>query len=149
MNMNEILDYMDELLDKAVQMPFSGKKSLVDVVQLSELVREIRYNLPNEIKQAKNLVNDRKIIINDARAEADNIIRKAEDKAKQLVSNEEITRQAQSKANEIMVNAQSKSKELRFATNEYVDNMLNRVEELLSSDLIDVRKTRSALKGGK
>lgn len=149
MSIDDILEMMDEAMDKAVQMPFTGKKSLVDVDNMRELIKEIRFNMPNEIKQAKNLVNDRKIIINDARAEADSIIRKAEERAKQMVSNEEITRQAQAKANEIMVNAQTKSKELRFATNEYVDNMLNRVEELLSSDLMDVRKTRSALKGNK
>ena len=31
-------------------------------------------------------------------------------------------------------------------TNKYVDNMLNKVEELLSNDLIDVKKARGALK---
>ncbi len=147
MTIEEILEMIDENLDKAMQVPFSGKKSLVEVDKMRELVDEIRLNMPTEIKQAKKLVQDRKIIINEAKTEAEGIIKKAEEKAAELVSRQEIVRQAQQRANEIMVSAQTKSKELRGTTNDYVDNMLGRVEELLSHDLVDVKKARNALKG--
>lgn len=146
MSIEEILEMMDDMIEKAAKMPFSKNRSLVDTDKFAELIEEIRMNLPTEIKQARNLVNDRKIILKDAKDEADSIIRKAEERAKVLVSGEEITKQAQARASEIMTNAQNKSKELRLATNEYVDNMLGRVEELLAKDLVDVKKTRSALK---
>ena len=148
MSIDETLEMMDETLDKAKQVPFSGGKCLVDVYKMHEMLSDIRLNMPTEIKQARNLVNDRKAIISDAKAEADAIIRRAEEKAKNLVSQQEITRQAQAKSNEIMTNAQQKSKELRSTTNDYVDNMLARVEELLSTDIVDVKKARNALKGG-
>lgn len=146
MSIEEILEMMDETLDKAIQVPLSGRKSMIDVEKMRELVDEIRLNLPTEVKQAKMLVSDRKQIINDAKLEADTIIKKAEEKAAALLSHQEITRQAQHKANEIMSTAQQKSKELRIKTNDYVDDMLGRVEELLSHDLVDVKKARSALK---
>ena len=50
------------------------------------------------------------------------------------------------KANELNATAQAQTKELRDLTNKYVDNMLTKVEELLSNDLIDVKKARNALK---
>ena len=83
------------------------------------------------------------------KAEADSIIRKAEEKAKVMVSEEVITKQAQQRAYDILTAAQTKSKEIRNATNDYVESMLSRVDELLASNLTDVRKTRSALKGTK
>lgn len=147
MNMDEILEMMDDTLDKAMAVPFSGKKSLIDVDKMRELIGEIRLSMPNEIRQAKKLVQDRKTIISEAKNEADGIIKKAEEKAKTLISQQEITKQAQQRAGEIMTSAQQKSKELRTTTNEYVDNMLGRVEELLSHDLVDVKKARNALKG--
>lgn len=147
MNIDEILEMMDDTLDKAMAVPFSGKKSLIDIDKMRDLIGEIRLSLPNEIKQAKKLVQDRKIIINEAKTEADGIIKKAEEKAKLLVSTQEITKQAQQRSSEIMTAAQQKSKELRTTTNDYVDNMLGRVEELLSGDVSDIRKARSALKG--
>ena len=146
MNIDDALLAMDELLDKSMQVPFSGKKGLVDVEALRELIDDIRLNMPTEITQAKNLVNDRKVIISDARQEADRIIRKAEERATKLVSQQEITRQATEKANQILMNAQTKYTELCTSTNEYVDSMLTRVEELLTKDIADVKKARNALK---
>ena len=119
----------------------------VDVESMRELIEEIRLNMPTEISEARKLVNDRKIIVNDAKQQADRIIAKAEERAAKLVSQQEITRQATEKANEIMHDAQVKYNELCVSTNEYVDSMLNRVEELLAKDITDIKKARSALKG--
>lgn len=146
MSIDEILEMMDDMLDKAVNVPFSNKKSLIEVDKMRELIDEIRINMPKEVKQARDLVNDRKMILNEAKNEAANIVSKAEQRAAMLVSQQEIVRQATAKANEINASVQGQTKELRDMTNKYVDNMLNKVEELLSNDLIDVRKARGALK---
>jgi vacuolar-type H+-ATPase subunit H len=148
-SIEEILEMMDEILDKAMQVPFSNKKSLIDVGDMRELVDEIRLNMPNEIKQAKNLVRDRKNIVDEAKMEGDTIIKRSEERAKQLVSQQEITRLAQQRANEIMASAQAKSKELRSTTNDYIDSTLSNVEELLSHDLVNIKKARNALKANK
>ena len=146
MNIDDALEAMDEILDKSMVVPFSQKKGMVDVNALRDLIEDIRMNMPAEITQAQKLVNDRKIIISDAKQEADRIIRKAEENAKKLVSQQEITRQANEKATQILTNAQTKYNELCNNTNEYVDSMLTRVEELLSKDLADVKKARTTLK---
>lgn len=149
MSIDEILEAMDDELDRSKHMPLTGGKTLIDPDQFRELVKQVRLNLPGEIKQAQALVNDRRVIINDAKAEAETIIRKAEEKAKVMVSEEVITKQAQQRAHEILTAAQTKSKEIRNATNDYVESMLSRVDELLTANLSDVRKTRAALKNTK
>ncbi len=146
MSIDEILEMMDDMLDKAVNVPFSNKKSLIEVDKMRELIDQVRLNMPKEIKQARDLVNDRKVILNDAKNEAAGIVSRAEQRAAALVSQQEIVRQATARANEISAAAQGQTKELRDMTNKYVDNMLNKVEELLSNDLVDVKKARSALK---
>ena len=146
MNIDDALEAMDEILDKSMQVPFSQKRGMVDVNALRDLIEDIRMNMPAEITQAQKLVNDRKIIISDAKQEADRIIRKAEETAKKLVSQQEITRQANEKATQILTNARTKYSELCNNTNEYVDSMLTRVEELLTKDLADVKKARTTLK---
>ena len=146
MSIDEILEMMDDMLDKADNVPFTSKKSLIEVDKMRDLIDEIRINMPKEVKQARDLVNDRKTILNDAKNEAANIISRAEQRAAMLVSQQEIVRQANAKANELNATAQAQTKELRDLTNKYVDNMLTKVEELLSNDLIDVKKARNALK---
>ena len=81
MSIEEILEAMDIELDKSKSVPLTRGKSLIDVEQFRDLIGQVRLNLPGEIKQAQALVNDRRVIINDAKAEAESIIRKAEEKA--------------------------------------------------------------------
>ncbi|MCL2036858.1 MAG: ATPase [Oscillospiraceae bacterium] len=146
MSIEEILDMMDEALEKAVAVPFSRGRSFIDVDKMSNLVQEIRMNLPREIDQAKNVVSERKALINQANKESDEIIKRAGEQAKRMVENQEITRLARARAQEIMDTAQRKSKELRHTTNVYIDDMLAKQEELFGHNFAEVKKARVALK---
>lgn len=146
MNIEEILSMMDDVLDKAVAVPFSGKKSLIDIEAMNNLIYEVRANLPREIEQARGIVSERKQIINNAQKEADRIVKTAEERARQIVSTQDIVRASQARAEEIMINAQQKSKELRSTTKDYVDNMLLKSEEAYKKNLDDIRKARTALR---
>ena len=59
MNIDEILDMLDELLDRAWNLPLSGGRCVIDAEKVREMVDDIRLNLPDEIKQAKAIVKDR------------------------------------------------------------------------------------------
>ena len=146
MNIEEILDMLDELLDKSLSLPLSGGRSIVDDEKFRELLDEIRLNLPSEIKQAKSIVADRAEIMSNAKREADTVIRRAEDRARALIAQETIVKQAQQKASEILMQAQGKSKEMRIATSDFADDILKRTEESMAKMLSDVKETRQALK---
>ncbi len=144
MNMDELLDQLDETLDGGMKFP--GKKVVLSSEAIRAIIDDIRMTMPNEIKQAKVIVADRADIITNAKREADTIIRAAEERAKAMVANEEITKLAQAKAGEIIANAQSKSKEMRKAAQEFVDDIMRRADEGLTENLAEVRKTRASLK---
>ncbi len=146
MIIDDILDMMDDLLDNATAVPFSVKKSILDADQMRDYINEMRLNLPQEIKQAKMIVRDRQTIIADANKEADTIIRRAEDRAKVIVSNDEITKAAKARAAEIITQAQTKAKEFKSAASKFVDDILVETEESLQSSLSEVRKKRQAVK---
>lgn len=55
MNIEEILDMLDELLDRAWNLPLSGGRCVIDAEKVREMVDDIRLNLPDEIKQARPL----------------------------------------------------------------------------------------------
>lgn len=146
MTIDEILEYMDELLDKAVSVPFSNKKSLIDTDKMREYIDSIRYNLPTEIKQAKEMVYDRSQIIADGKKEADAIIKRAEERAKAMISQEQIVKQAKDKAAEIIANAQAMDKQIRTAMFEKINEMLDDTENMLNKNIEDIKQTRTALK---
>ncbi len=92
------------------------------------------------------IVADRTDIITNAKREADGIIRSAEERAKAMVAQEEITKLAQEKASEIIANAQAKSRQMRKAAQDFVDDIMRRADEGLTANLGEIRKTRAALK---
>ena len=144
MTLDELLEQFDEVLDSGFKIP--GKKTVVDVEKLRAVVDDIRLNIPSEIKQARGIVADRTEIITTAKREADGIIRNAEERAKAIVSQEEIVKLAQEKATEIIANAQAKSRDMRKAAQDFVDDIMRRADEGLTANLGEVRKTRAALK---
>ena len=144
MSIEELLEEFDEVLDTGMKLP--GKRTLLDAEKVRELIEDIRLNLPAEIKQAKSIVNDRTEIITRAKAEADEIIKRADERAQAMVAQEEITRLADEKAREIIAAAQSKSREMRKAAQDFVDDIMQRADEGLTSNLAEVRKTRASLK---
>ena len=95
MNIDEILDNIEELLDRSWSLPLSGGRCVVDADKVRDLVDDIRLNLPSEIKQARGIVADRSEIIDNAKREAEQIVRKAEDRARALVSEEEVVKAAE------------------------------------------------------
>ena len=144
MSIEELLEQFDEALETGVKLP--GKRTVVNAEKLRAVIDDIRLNIPSEIKQARGIVADRADIINSAKREADGIIRNAEERANAMASQEEITKLAREKAAEIIADAQAKSREMRKAAQDFVDDIMRRADEGLTANLGEVRKTRAALK---
>ena len=142
----DLIDEMYDVLDKGWKMPLSAGKVFVDGEEVRAIVDELKEEIPTEIRQAKAILADRSKLIAEAQREADTIIRVAEEKASALVTQDEIVRQAQQKANELIAQAQQKFKEMRKASNDYVDDLMRRADESLSENLSELRKTRQSIK---
>ena len=77
MTIDELLDVLDDTLEEATNLPFTGGKRVVDVEKLRDTIDEIRLNMPAEIRQAKGVVRDRNNILENAKAEANAIVKRA------------------------------------------------------------------------
>ena len=103
MNVNELLDTIEDALEESANVPLSGGKRIVNVEQIRDYLDEVRAALPGELRQAQQIVNDRAQIVDSANAQAQAIVKKAEERARILVSDAEIVKAAQQRAAEITV----------------------------------------------
>lgn len=149
MNVNELLDTIEDALEESAGMPLSGGKRIVDVGQIRDYLDEVRVNLPVELRQAQSIVSDRAQLIDSANAQAQAIIRKAEDRARVLVGEAEIVKAAQQRASEILAAAQTEARSLRQSTTDYCDNMLRTTEETMAENAAQVRSLRASLRQGR
>ena len=140
-----ILETLEDLVEKSVSVPFSGK-CMIDREEILEIIKEIRLKIPEDIKQAKWVKEERQRILLEAQQEANNIVKDAESKISSLVDEHEITKKAYEQANEIVTTAQKNAKEIRMGTREYADSVLIKVEEILKEAYDVINNNRQELK---
>ena len=149
----EVISTLYEMVQDARSVPLSSEKCVVERDRVLDLLDEISNQLPGELKQAKTIVESRGEVINNAKREAENILKQAQAQARQMISDSEIYRQAQEEANamlqaakqesgETVQAAQDKIRELKVVTNSYVDDALRQTEQAISEALNEVRERR-------
>lgn len=143
MKVDDLILQLQDVINDAKSMPFSGGKVMVSSDEIYDIIDQIQDAMPAEVRQAKNIVADRKQILAEANRESENIIRAAEERKKAMLNQNEIVREAQAKAKEIVDDAKQKSAEIRKAANVYVDSIIRRTEESISAQLDEIKKTRA------
>jgi len=91
MEILSILESLEDLVEKSVSVPFSGK-CMIDKEEILEIIKEIRLKLPDDIKQAKWVKEERQRILLEAQKEANEIIKDAENQISSLIDEHEITK---------------------------------------------------------
>ncbi len=146
MELLELLEQIEDILEGGVSVPLSGGKCIVDRETLLDLVQEIRLKLPDDLKMAKRITEEKQRYLQEAQEEAESIINNAESRIAALVDENEITKKAYEQAEIIIANAKKNAREIRLGTREYADGILNKVEEILEDTLDVIKVNRQELR---
>ena len=129
-----LLENIEDILEKSKGVPFSNKV-LVDKEEILEIISELRLKLPEELKQAKWIKEERQRILVEAQKEADDIVKEAENRIISMIDEHEITKKAYEKKAEIIETANEMSREI-----------LNGIEVALQEALKIIQNNRNELK---
>lgn len=121
-----LIDMLYEMVDGAKGVAFSPDKCIIIREDALDLLDELRGQLPQELKKAQDLIRARDEYVENAKKEAERIRRQADQDAKSIVGESEITRVARDKAKEILQRADERSKSMISVANEYTDDALRR-----------------------
>lgn len=80
MKVEDLILQLQDVISAAKSMPFSGGKVMVSSDEIYDILDQIQDAMPAEVRQAKNIVADRKQILAEANRESENIIRSAEER---------------------------------------------------------------------
>ena len=140
-----LLESIEDILEKSKGVPFSNKV-LVDKEEILEIIGELRLKLPEELKQAKWIKEERQRILVEAQKEADDIVKEAENRIISMIDEHEITKKAYEKKAEIIETANEMSREISKGTKDYADNVLSGIEVALQEALKIIQNNRNELK---
>jgi len=144
MEILELIDALEDTIEKGVNIPLAGK-SLLDKDELLDIIQEMRLKLPDDLKQAKWVKEERQRILLEAQKEANDIIKSTEDKIISMINESEITKRAKLQAEEIIANAAKRSKEIKQGTRNYADDILSDMEKIMEKTLSTLRQNRNEM----
>jgi dsDNA-specific endonuclease/ATPase MutS2 len=145
-HIEDLITVLYDTIQDAKSVPLSADKCILERDKILDMLDEIIAQLPAELKQSRTIVESRNELIGQARRESETIIRQAQEKANQLVTQEAIYQEAQRQSQELLQQTQTRMAELRRVSNEYMDNALLRTEEAIVQSLAEVRDTRTKFK---
>lgn len=141
----ELLDRLENHIVQAKPVPFSNKV-WVEPEEMQIIISMLRDNLPVEIKQARWLLEQNRQMTADARREADQIVRQAENRMAAMLDEHEITRQAREYAEQTVERAKGSAEQIRQGAIRYAEERLGEVEDELTEILVQVQKNRAELR---
>ena len=108
-------------------------------------VNRIRAALPEEIKAASRVAQERHQVLESAEGERQRLLEEAREQAALLVSNDEVVRRATEQAEEIIQRATTEAAEIRRSAEQYATRVLANLEEYVTRILGAVRAARERL----
>ena len=140
---DELLDMLFDMIDEAKNAAFGGGKCVIERDKALDLIEDIKAQFPVELAEAKKILNARNEYVAAAKREADEIRKRAEIEASQMVSEAKVMNQAREKANALVAQAEQKAKDVRRSANEYCEDLLRRTEEALAEAHGEVRRVHT------
>ena len=140
-----LIDEIEDIVESAGSLPLTSKV-LVQKEELLDIISELRIKLPDEIKQAAWIKEERERIISEANKDAEQIIKETRLKLEELVSKEEVLKEANERAKDLMNKAQIASTNLKRSSLEYSDKLLMNAQENLKDMITTLNENRTELR---
>jgi vacuolar-type H+-ATPase subunit H len=136
MDIQHLLDRLEALLSDSRRL---GGKLIVDAQRSWDLIDQMRISVPEEVKRAQRINQERDRIIAQAKEEASRIIELARQEATKLTEEHTITQQAQELAITIEARARREAATIQNEADEYVLDVLAQLEADLTRTLTVVQ----------
>ncbi len=142
-HIEDIIGALYTMVEDARALPLGADKCILERDKVLDMLDEILAQMPAELKQSRAIVESRNELIGQARREAEGIVRQAQQKASEMVSEQAIYLEAKRQCKEMYDQTQNRINELKKASNAYMDDALRRTQEAIAQSLAEVQDTRA------
>ena len=106
------------------------------------IIAEMRSAIPGELKNARWITKERQAMLDEARREAERTLKGAREERDRIVGGDDVSREAERRAERIVENASGREREIRLRSEDYA-------EEILKSLQISLERFKSAVQRGR
>ena len=139
----ELIGEIETYIDNCKYQPLSNTKIIVNKEEIDELLRELRMKVPEEVRRYQKIITNKEAIMNDARNKAKEMLDMTAEHSNELVSDHEITKQAEAqgrliiedaaeRARKILDDATKQANLMKQSAVQYTDKLLRDYEQVLN-----------------
>ena len=165
-NVLHLIDRLESLVAEGTRIPFL-RRAMIDEQEFMDIIDQLRVSLPEELRQARRITQERERLLAEGKAEAERIINMAQEQAAFLLQDTELSKSAERRAQMIIEEAQRQAVEMveqarqraealsseaerqaaevRAGADAYARDVLGTLEQELNRQLLMIRKGLSML----
>jgi len=139
-----LVDRLESLLNESWLIPLTSNR-IINEEEYLDIIDQMRITIPEGIKQAKRIQQERERIIAQAQEEAERIVTLAREQAASITNGHEVLKAAETKAEAILRQGQQEAEDIKAGADDYVIEVLSELEEQLMVFLTTVRNGLKAV----
>ncbi|HRF94905.1 MAG TPA: hypothetical protein PLZ51_06920 [Aggregatilineales bacterium] len=145
MDIQHLVDRLEDLIDEGRHLPFS-KFTMIDEERALEIIDQMRISIPEEIEKASRILAQRDRVLAQANEEAARLLQQARAKGEELLTEDVNVQSAQNMAANIIAQANQEVERIKADADQYVLNVLSKLEQSLQGNLNTVRNGINAVR---
>jgi cell division septum initiation protein DivIVA len=140
-----LVDRFETVLNAGQRVPFTNK-IMVDERECLDIVDQMRIVVPEEIKQARRVSQDRDRITGQAQEEAERVLARAQEQADRMMDEQGLLDRAHVREREIIEEAEARAEQMRADAEQYVLDILEDLNRRLGGVVNQVQGGIDALR---
>lgn len=153
-----LVDRLENLIAGSRRMPLMNQIMIKEADVLS-IIDQMRTSIPDEIKQARRIIQEKERILAQAQADASALLAKAREETERAMNQQgllkvaearskDLVRQADEQSRAMLRKAEEESEQIKIDADGYVMETLNNLRDHLSSIEMDVSRTILSIEKG-
>ncbi len=142
-----LVDRLENLIAGSRRMPLVSQ-IIVKEADIMNIVDQLRTTIPDEIKQARRVIQDKERILAQAQAEANALLARARDESEQAVNRQGLLKAAEARSQELVRRAEEEATALKTEADGYVVETLRALRDHLNSVETDIGRSILSIEKG-
>jgi F0F1-type ATP synthase membrane subunit b/b' len=143
----DALDRLESMVNQSRRLPLTSS-IVVSEEEILEALDQIRVSLPDEIREARMVLESRESRLREGAEQAEQLLLAAQERADRLTDDHEVSRRATVEADQQLTDARDRSRKMRRDADDYVRDRMEELETQLGSALAQVRRGLETLDAG-
>ncbi|MCL4459473.1 MAG: hypothetical protein M1136_00430 [Chloroflexi bacterium] len=139
-----LIDRLEGLVTSGVRFPLTSK-AVVDEQEFLDIIDQLRVAVPEEIRQAKRLNQEKDRLLGNAQVESEDLLNSAREQAARMLQENELVKAAQERADTLLREVQQQAEKILSGADNYAMEIFTGLENELNRLLAQVRKSRAYL----